>query len=267
MDNRRGLDLWGPVGRWAFLNWPRGSWQYDVICGAIIVGLFVLPGPRPQQLDVDRILGKIAAVNAETKGFTADMVGTMHFVLFDEKESESGTVAFLKPAYFRREVLEPNLRTEAYHDGEMTVYIPRIKQAQIYVVGQANDEAGSLEVPGMSSSGALTESFAVSLAGTRTSEADGATLYILELVPRQGTEPAKRWRTITLEVAEDEWHPARRIVLEEYGGDREIIDLSNVVRNPGLDRNDFELDLPDDVSIVRHSRADNSDASESDASE
>ncbi|HJO04843.1 MAG TPA: CDP-alcohol phosphatidyltransferase family protein [Acidobacteriota bacterium] len=40
----RGLEVWGPTGRWLFLNWPRGSWQYDLICAAIIAALLVLPG-------------------------------------------------------------------------------------------------------------------------------------------------------------------------------------------------------------------------------
>ena len=41
---RRGLAVWGTTGRWIFLNWPRGSWQFDLICIAIIGLLFVLPG-------------------------------------------------------------------------------------------------------------------------------------------------------------------------------------------------------------------------------
>lgn len=41
---RRGLAVWGAAGRWIFLNWPRGSWQFDVICAVIIGLLFVLPG-------------------------------------------------------------------------------------------------------------------------------------------------------------------------------------------------------------------------------
>lgn len=40
----QGLDVWGPLGRWIFLNWPRGSWQYDVICALIILLLLLLPG-------------------------------------------------------------------------------------------------------------------------------------------------------------------------------------------------------------------------------
>lgn len=40
----QGLDLWGPLGRWIFFNWPRGSWQYDVICALIILLLLLLPG-------------------------------------------------------------------------------------------------------------------------------------------------------------------------------------------------------------------------------
>ncbi len=38
-----GLAIWGTVGRWLFLNWPRGSWQYDLVCAAIIAALWYLP--------------------------------------------------------------------------------------------------------------------------------------------------------------------------------------------------------------------------------
>ncbi len=40
----QGLDVWGSMGRWIFLNWPRGSWQYDLVCAAIIAALLLLPG-------------------------------------------------------------------------------------------------------------------------------------------------------------------------------------------------------------------------------
>jgi hypothetical protein len=41
---RRGMDIWGTTGRWVFLNWPRGSWQFDLIAAAVIAALFLLPG-------------------------------------------------------------------------------------------------------------------------------------------------------------------------------------------------------------------------------
>jgi len=41
---RRGFEVWGPIGRWVFLNHPRGSWQYDVVCLVLILLLFLLPG-------------------------------------------------------------------------------------------------------------------------------------------------------------------------------------------------------------------------------
>ncbi len=40
----QGLEVWGSLGRWIFLNWPRGSWQYDLVCAAIIAALLQLPG-------------------------------------------------------------------------------------------------------------------------------------------------------------------------------------------------------------------------------
>ena len=154
----------------------------------------MLPNPEPQLLDVDAVLAHIEAADAELEGFTADMVGTTHFELFDENESESGTVAFLKPAYYRREVLEPNLRTEVYKDGEFTTYIPRVKQATILSLGEESSDGEGPQVPGFQNSGDLESSFDVSLQGTRVADSDGVTLYVLELVPHEGTEPAKRWR-------------------------------------------------------------------------
>jgi len=253
MDNRRGLQLWGPVGRWVFLNWPRGSWQYDVICGAIIVGLFVLPNPQPQAMDVDAVLTAIEAADAEVESFTADMVSTEHIVLFDDRDVESGTVAFLKPTFFRREVTEPNERTEVIGDAKVTVYIPRINQAQIISLEGSAEEGQDLTVPGLASSSELKSAYAVSLQGVTTDESDGATLYVLRLVPNVGTPPAKHYKAITLSVAEGEWHPARRILLESHTGDTTTIELSNIALNPGLEPDDFELDLPEGTEIINRS--------------
>ena len=252
MDSRRGLQMWGPVGRWLFLNWPRGSWQYDLICGVIIIGLFVLPNAEPQTLDVDDVLAAIERVDAGLQSFTADMVHTEHLLLFDDESTESGTMAFLKPAYFRRQVIEPNDRTEVVTDHQAMVYIPRIRQAQIYALEGVGGEGPNFEVPGLASSAELKQAYDVSLVETTTAEGDGARLYVLRLIPRSGTEPAKRYKSITLTVAEGEWHPARRIVLEAHAGDTDAFVLSNVVRNPGLEPDDFEIDLPEGTEIVRH---------------
>lgn len=255
MDGRRGLQMWGPMGRWLFLNWPRGSWQYDLICGVIIVGLFVLPNAGPQTLDVDGVLAAIERVDAGLQSFTADMASTEHLVLFDEESTESGTVAFLKPAYFRRQVTVPNDRTELVTDSQIMVYIPRIRQAQIYAVEGGGSDGPNFEVPGLASSAELKTAYDVSLLETTTANSDGARLYVLRLVPRAGTEAANRYASITLTVAEGEWHPARRIVLQEHAGDTETFVLSNVVRNPGLGPADFEIDLPADTEIIRHGKA------------
>ena len=251
MDSRRGLEMWGPVGRWVFLNWPRGSWQYDLICGAIIAGLFVLPNPRPQSADLETVLAGIEAASEAIDSFTADMVSTERLPVFDDEETESGTVAFLKPSFIRREITEPGVRTELIAGDELWLYIPRINQARTMSIAGAVDEGADLDVPGMGSAAALRESFDASVQEVTTDAGDGATLYVLRLLPKPDTTAARHYRTITLSVAEGEWHPARRIVLEEHNGTIITILLSNVDRDAGLDRDDFELDLPDGVEIIR----------------
>jgi outer membrane lipoprotein-sorting protein len=251
MDNRRGLEMWGPLGRWVFLNWPRGSWQYDLICGAIIAGLFILPNPPATvQMDVDQVLAAIEQADAEIDSFTADMTTTERIVIFDDEETESGTVAFLKPNYFRRDVLDPNERTEAIADGRVTVYIPRIKQAQVIALDDAaaDEEEAAVVVPGLNSSAELKSAYEVSLEGVTDEE--GTAVYRIRLVPRPDTTPAKHYQAITLYVAEGEWHPARRIVLEDYSGNTDTWELSNVVRNADLEPDHFRLELPPDTEII-----------------
>lgn len=250
MDSRRGLELWGPVGRWAFLNWPRGSWQYDLICGAIIVGLFVLPNPQPQAMDVDAVLSQIEAADAEVESFTADVVWTNYIDVFGDTEIEKGTVEFLKPSFFRRHVTDPSERIEVIGNELVTLYIPRIKQAQIISIEGSLDEGQDLVIPGLASSAELKSAYDVSLQETTTDADDGATLYVLRLIPHVGTTPAKHYKAITMTVAEGEWHPARSIVLTSHVNDTTTIELSNVELNPGLDEDDFELDLPPDTEII-----------------
>jgi len=249
MDSRRGLQMWGPVGRWMFLNWPRGSWQYDLICGAIIAGLFILPNPpATPQMDVDGVLTAIETAEAGIDSFTADMTSIERIVMFDDEERESGTVAFLKPNYYRRDVTEPGPSIEAIADGQVIVYLPRIKQAQVVALDEAAGEGEEVKVPGINSAAELREAYEVSLDGV--SEEDGQRVYALRLIPKPDTSPAKRFQSIVLHVVEGEWHPARRIVLESHGGDTRTIELTNVVRNAELEPDFFRLELPPGTEII-----------------
>lgn len=257
MDSRRGLEMWGPVGRWAFLNWPRGSWQYDLICGAIIAGLFILPNPPATvQMDIDQVLAAIEAADEEIDSFTADMSVTERIVIFDDEETETGTVAFLEPDYFRRDVRSPGQRTEAIADGQVTMYMPRIKQAQVISLDSAvaAEEEAAVKVPGLSTSAELEGAYDISLEGV--SEESGTRIYQVRLVPKPGTTPAKHYQTITLYVAEGEWHPARRIVLEDYSGNTDTWELTNVVRNAELTPDHFRLELPPDTEIINRESTD-----------
>lgn len=256
MDSRRGLQMWGPMGRWLFLNWPRGSWQYDLICGLIIAGLFVLPNPPATppapQMDLDAVLAAIEAADAEVDSFTADITTTERIVIFDEVETESGTVSFLEPDYFRRDITSPGPSIEAIADGEITVYLPRIKQAQISSLDSAaGDEQGAdIAVPGLSSSAELRAAYDIALEGVR--EEDGERLYEVRMVPKPDTTLAKYYQAVTLHVVEGEWHPARRIVLENFTEDTTTIELSNIVRNADLEPDDFKVELPPGTEIIRH---------------
>lgn len=255
---RAGLQLWGTVGRWVFLNWPRGSWQYDLICGAIIAGLFIFPSPQQTEvtpLGLDDVLRAIETADDGLESFEADMVTTDHFALFGDTEVERGTLSYLRPGFLRRDLVEPAPHTLIVGDGMAKIYIPRINQAQFFPI-DTSEEGRKLVVPGMASASELRAAYEVLLAEVLPDDGAGQ-VYVLELVPLPETEAAKHWTTITLSVRAGQWHPAERIAIVQHNGDTTTIELTDVVRNPDLKPSDFELDLPDDVEIIRHSTAAN----------
>lgn len=333
LGGRPGLALWGPVGRWVFLNWPRGTWQYDLICAAIIAALFVLPGPqaevqmeprpgprlaqrraepapspnlagtihgawggtavpvaaarepvqgwspaslvhggtvavrpevgrteavvdtsttsaRPLQLDADGVLREMERVGRSLESFRAGFTSTKQYALFDDREVESGTLLFLQPSYVKRMVEEPQLRIEVVSSGRAQVYVPRVKQVQLYTFDDGSTGQPRFALPGISDPVELREEYDVALQGIDGEAAER--YYVLELTPLSGSDASGHWRTLRLWVPDGTWLPAHRIELVEHTGDTTRIDLHDVVRNPGLSRSDFELDLPSDVEVVRH---------------
>jgi outer membrane lipoprotein-sorting protein len=207
-------------------------------------------------MDVDAVLAAIEAADAEIDSFTANMEAIERIPVFEDEETETGTVAFLQPNYFRRDVLEPGVRTEAIADGQLTMYMPRIKQAQIVSLegALAEGEESAIPIPGLSSSSELRSVYDVSLG--EVTEEGGVRLYSVLLVPKLDTQPAKRFRTITLQVADGEWHPARRIIMEDHVGGTNTIVLTNVVRNAGLSPDDFRLELPPGTEIINRASTD-----------
>ena len=111
-------------------------------------------------------------------------------------------------------------------------------------------------MPGMVSSSDLRASFSVTLEGISLDDGDGARLYMLHLVPKPDTSAARHFKRIGLSVVEGEWHPARRSVLEEHAGTTTTIVLTKVQRDAGLEPDDFRLDLPEDVEIIRQAAVD-----------
>lgn len=289
---RPGLALWGPLGRWVFLNWPRGSWQYDLICAAIIAALFLLPGPGATtdqgDLDVDGVLRRMNEAAETLESFTAGFTSTKEYALFDESEVESGTIHYLEPAFVKREVEAPSRRVEVVGPEVAEVYVPRINQVQRYRLGDereasARGDRPRLALPGLSEPEELRRSYDVRLEGIVDELGDGSTggdgsrgersargverqggdagadaaesgarYYVLELTPLPDSEAARHWQTLRLWVPEGEWLPARRIVLVEHTGDVTRIDLREVERNTDLEPSDFDLDLPSGVEVVEH---------------
>jgi outer membrane lipoprotein-sorting protein len=77
-----------------------------------------------------------------------------------------------------------------------------------------------------------------------------ASSVVLKLDPKPDS-PASLFTAIVLTVDKKTWTPVRS-VFHESNRDHTDIDFENVVINDTLPKDVFELDLPDDVVVIKH---------------
>src|SRR5437773_2403700 len=148
-----------------FLLWTfgRGTWQYDLMCGLILVFIFLTPiaafhenrafHPSPPWQtsasasgEVDQVLAKMEEAGKGFTSLSAELSQKKYTAILQEFDpEEKGSFAYARTkegqALIRKEIKTPTPTIAIINKDEGVIYHPKIKQAQRIHLGQYKDKA------------------------------------------------------------------------------------------------------------------------------
>ena len=202
-------------------------------------------------LQVQNIIEEIQAFDKKLTSFKADFKEIRSFAYDPEKEIATGKIYFSKPAHIRWNYISPSEKEVVLTEKRAWVYIPNIKQVQLFnVEGKVKYDSLPIGLRGPSQD--LDKNYRVDI--TPVKEEDEESLFLMELIPRKDTTAALYYTYIRLWLRKDKWIPAEKIELKEVAGDITIYELKNILINAKLPSRLFKYSFPADVEVVDHSR-------------
>lgn len=192
-------------------------------------------------------LKKLEDKHQETRTFTGEFDQLMKSELFLEEIESEGKFWYEKPGRFRCEYEPPNEQVNLVVDDLAYVYIPEIKQVEIYHFDRG--ESGVKRINRM-------------LLGFGISVEEVLDVYEVRFVPEEETEntvslyfkPRKEGQGVDFKAAKlwvdkKSLLPQKLVFLQE-GGDKTIITLKDIKFNKKIKQSLFKPDFPRDAEVI-----------------
>lgn len=185
-------------------------------------------------------------------GMTADIRQTTHTAIVNDDSTQTGTIRLkrVKPTEtnFLVDFTQPDPKTVAIAGGEVSIYIPKTKQVNVYDLRakRAALEQGMLLGFGASSTDIKT-SYEVSFVGQET--ITGQSAGHIKLVPKSA-EVLQSLKSAELWISEAGL-PVQQKFMTSGTGDYTLIQYSNIRVNPSISDKDLKLTLPKGVQVKK----------------
>lgn len=194
---------------------------------------------------LDEILDEMERAGEELETLTADFQQTDFDAILEDEEVSHGKLYLELPGKVRWEHIEPAPKVLVVKDDLVRVYNPIAAQVQEFERSEGGASGGFNLLVGFGSSNEeIAKNYDASLLEETASN------VVLKLLPKPDS-PASLFTAIELTVDKSTWTPVQS-VFREVNRDHTQIDFENVVLNEELPGGIFELDLPDDVAIIRN---------------
>ncbi|MBN1503653.1 MAG: outer membrane lipoprotein carrier protein LolA [Candidatus Eisenbacteria bacterium] len=219
----------------------RAKAIYVVVTTLFLVAFAIPLVGLAQKGGLEEFLGRVNEKLSTIETLSASFTQVRETSMPGQKMEASGKLFLDKPRKILLDYDRPERQKFLVSDTDVTVYVPSLKQVQKYGLS-GNIESDKLFVFWEPLS-KLQENFSMTQVRLR-----GTRLKYVELVPKD----KKTWEgleRITLGIDPDLLLPTF-IDVEEVGGDRVKMSLSDVKTNPKLDSSVFELKLPAGVEVV-----------------
>jgi len=192
---------------------------------------------------LEEILAEMEKAGEELATLSADFQQTDYDAILEDEEVSTGKLYLEVPGKVRWEHTQPAPKVLVVKDELVRLYNVTANQVQEFEQRDGARSGGFNLLVGF---GGNSEELAKNYDATLVEES--ASTAELKLVPKPDS-PASLFVAINLTLDKATWTPVRS-VFHEINRDHTTIDFENVAINQKLPDGIFELDLPDNVSII-----------------
>jgi len=190
-------------------------------------------------------------LDSQAKSFhslSADVERTKVTVVVNDHSTENGTL-LVRGDKMLLEMKPPDARTILRTGDNLYIYTPGLKRVEEYNLGKNRNLVDQFLLLGFGTSGKeLQKSYLVTVLGEP--ELDDKKTIELELTPKS-QDFRNQISKIQIWFDESNWLPVQQQFFETGSGDYFIIRYSNIVRNPGFGKSQFEPHWPKDTEKIK----------------
>jgi len=223
-------------------------------CILPLVVLFVLgvafarPGQVHPRYTVEGALHELDAQAKTFHSLSADVERTKVTVVVDDHSTESGTLQ-VRGDKMLLQMKAPDARTVLRTGDNLYVYTPGLKRVEEYNLGKNRSVVDQFLLLGFGTSGKeLEKNYLITVLG-EPSLGDRRTIE-LELTPKS-EDFRNQISKIQIWFDESNWLPVQQQFFETGSGDYFIIRYTNIVRNPGFGKSQFEPHWPKGTEKIK----------------
>ena len=219
---------------------------------AVFVALAV-PQPALEAQDRQALEEVLAGMDGASRTFTdmdADIERETVTVFINHRSTESGRMYFVRDgdrSRIRVSLREPASREFLVDDGKVRIYNPAVNVVEEIPLGEHEDKVEFMVVGFGTSREDLLRYYEVALAGDET--LNGVPTRVLDLTPKD-PDVARHFTSIRLWMDPERWIPVQTRATQ-LSRDYLVVRFRNVRTNLGVPDSAFDLDLPDDVEVLR----------------
>jgi len=229
--------------------------SFRYLAAGVLALSLVLPATAAD--DLGNVLTRLDASAAKFKSAQADITwDNVQVAPIEDKDSQVGTVVFERKngqvqmaLHIKTDNGKPVLKDMVYADGTGKLYEPRLKQMQVFKLGERKAQLDTFLTLGFGGSGQdLKKNWNVTYAGTES--VGGVSAAKLQLVPKD-PEVAKSAPKVTLWVDLDRGVAVKQQRFDP-AGNYVVFSYANLKLNGVVPSNAFEIKTASGTQIVNH---------------
>ena len=222
----------------------------SILLTCLVAVAFTVPGISQSQYTLDDVLERMIEAGNQLQTLEAHVERDTVTVIVDDHALSSGQIYFAargSASEIRMNLPEPAGQELLVVEGKVQLYSPRTNQVQEYDLAERGDIVEFLVVGFGPANASLQDKFEVVFVDEE--DLQGIATSVIDLTPRS-EEVLRNFRNLRLWVDQERWMPIQ-LRLDQPGGNHQMVKYSEIQINSGFSDSVFELDLPDDVQILR----------------